>query len=198
MLSCCEEVFDANRVPHTIIWQQTGEQNLLSFSREIRFRWQRNTICQKKTNPDLDNLILNCPAKIPQSTSNLQEERTCTQESKMGNALRHHHPGQPCPNGYHSVGQAPVGHPSGHHSVGQAAGPAETEDPFNNHMERMIGKTWFFQHLTPSILDLSSSSGAFALWWLEKGANTGLHIDQAIVAFTVLWWWQCLLCPSSS
>ena len=48
MLSCCEEVFDANRVPHTIIWQQTGEQNLFSFSREIRFRWQRNTMCQKQ------------------------------------------------------------------------------------------------------------------------------------------------------
>ena len=148
------------------------------------------------TNPHFCILIVNCSRRKSQSTSNLQEERTCAQASKMGNRHGHHHHRHH--HGHHSVGQAPAGHPSGHHSVGQAAGPAETEDPFNNHMERMIGKTWFFQHLTPSILDLSSSSGAFALWWLEKGANTGLHIDQAIVAFTVLWWWQCLLCPSSS
>ena len=91
----------------------------------------------KTTNPDLDNLILNCPKKIPQYTSNLQEERTCAQESKMGNVHGHYHQGHH--HGHHSVGQAPVGHPSGHHSVGQAAGPAETEVAFNNYMERVIG-----------------------------------------------------------
>ena len=82
-----------------------------------------------------------------------------------------------------SVGQAPVSqHPSGH-----SAGHAETKLAFNNHMERVIGKTFIILlTLTPSILEPSLSSGAFALWWLEEGSNTGLHIDQASVAFTVL------------
>ena len=183
MLSCCEEVFDANRVPHTIIWQQTGEQNLFSFSREIRFLGGKEIQCaKKKTNPDLYNLILNWPKKIPQSTSNLQEERTCAQESKMGNRFGHHH----------------HGHHHGHHSVGQAAGPAETEEAFNNYMDRVIGKTFIILSIFNSIHPWPILSGAFALWWLEEGANTGLHIDQASVAFTVLWWWQCLLCPPSS
>ena len=94
----------------------------------------------KTTNPDLDNLILNCPKKIPQSTSNLQEERTCAQESKMGNGHGRQHHGHH--HGHHSVGQAPVGHPSGHHSDRQAAVPAETEEAINNYMERVIGKTF--------------------------------------------------------
>ena len=90
-------------------------------------------------------LIVNCSRRKSHSTSNLQEERTRAQESKMGNVHGHHH------HGHHSVGQAPVGHPSGHHSVGQAAGPAETEVAFNNYMERVIGKTFIILSIFTSI-----------------------------------------------
>ena len=57
----------------------------------------------------------------------------------MGNRHGHHRHGHH--HGHHSVGQAPVGHPSGHHSVGHAAGPAETEEAFNNYMDRVIGSS---------------------------------------------------------
>ena len=49
-----------------------------------------------------------------------------------------------------SVGQAPVGHPSGH----RPAGCAEAKLGLN-YMDRVIGKTSYFQMLTPSILDPS-------------------------------------------
>ena len=67
----------------------------------------------------------------------------------MGNVHGHHHHGHH--HGHHSVGQAPVGHPSGHHSVGQAAGPGETEEAFNNYMERVIGKTFIILSIFNSI-----------------------------------------------
>ena len=78
-----------------------------------------------------------------------------------------------------SVGQAPFGqHPSGH--------SAESKLTFmTDHMERVIGKTIIlstFDSIHPSPI----LPGAFALWWLEEGSNTGLHINQASVAFTVL------------
>ena len=40
---------------------------------------------------------------------------------------------------------------SEHHSVGQAAGPGETEEAFNNYMERVIGKTFIILSIFNSI-----------------------------------------------
>jgi len=70
----------------------------------------------------------------------------------MGNLLpnhfRHgHYCTSRCKYFHHSVGQIPVGHPSQH----QAAGPGETEEAFNNYMERVIGKTFIILSIFNSI-----------------------------------------------
>ena len=97
------------------------------------------------------NSITKLSKKTPQSLLNHREERTCAQESKMGNADSNQAaekffldagkylglgpvlPG--APNAQSAVGHAYVGHPGGRPSVGHAAGHREAL------MEKSIGKT---------------------------------------------------------
>jgi len=80
------------------------------------------------------------------------------------------------PVGADAVGQALVGHPAGQDDVGEAGGQVESVevDPelvdHLHHAKRLGGH----------------EAAAIALCWLEKGSNTGLHFDQAIVAFKEL------------
>ena len=102
----------------------------------------------------------------PQSTPYLREDRTCAQASKMGNKESTDQSMRALGGMFRqgarkggalkkramraSVGQAPVGHPSGH----RPAGCTEAKLGLD-YMDRVIGKTSYFQMLTPSILDPS-------------------------------------------
>ena len=98
----------------------------------------------------------------PWSTPYLREDRTCAQASKMGNKESTDQSMRALGGMFRkggalkkramraSVGQAPVGHPSGHRPAGYAEAKLGLD-----YMERVIGKTSYFQMLTPSILDPS-------------------------------------------
>ena len=96
----------------------------------------------------------------PWSTPYLREDRTCAQASKMGNkestdqSMRAlggmFRQGGAALKKRASVGQAPVGHPYGHRPAGYAQAKLGLD-----YMDRVIGKTSYFQMLTPSILDPS-------------------------------------------
>ena len=96
----------------------------------------------------------------PQSTAKHREDRTCVQASKMGNkestdqSMRAlggmFRQGGAALKKRASVGQAPVGHPYGHRPAGYAEAKLGLD-----YMDRVIGKTSYFQMLTPSIPDPS-------------------------------------------
>ena len=80
----------------------------------------------------------------PQSTANHREERTCALESKMGNKKSDKAKSRTA-----AKFKARLAAAAAQAKPSKAAGRAETKEAFNNHMERVIGKTF----IIPSTLD---------------------------------------------